>query len=118
MTFIVLAGDRDRAADRVATREELVLHVRADDGDERGAILLALREEPAGIDVEIADLRDVRGRALDVDAVILWLPYRTEVFDCVLAPTLMQRLQRSSIASMSAISTCLRLSASGTPRGS
>ena len=59
--------DRDRPADRVEAREELVAHLRADDGDEGAALVLRLGEEAPEVDVEVRELGDVRRHARDLD---------------------------------------------------
>ena len=59
--------DRDRPADRVEAREELVAHLRADDRDEGAALVLGLGEEAPEVDVEVRELGDVRRHARDLD---------------------------------------------------
>ena len=61
------SADRDRAADRVDAREELLPHVGADDGDVRAVLVLHLGEEAPRLEVEVADLAHVRRRSLDLD---------------------------------------------------
>ncbi len=60
-------ADRERAADRVDARKELLAHVGADDGDVRAVLVLHLGEEAPRLEVEVPDLAHVRRRSLDLD---------------------------------------------------
>src|SRR5450830_989383 len=61
------SADRERVADRVDAREELLPDVGADHGDESTVLVLHLGEEAPGLEVEVADLAHVRRRSLDLD---------------------------------------------------
>ena len=63
-----MAGDVDRAAERIELAEQLVLHVGADDGHHRRVLVFGVREEAPLFDVDVVDLADVGGAALHAHA--------------------------------------------------
>jgi hypothetical protein len=66
-----IAAHEDRAAQRIQAREDLVLHVRADDRDRGRVLLLGRIEEAAHLEVEVEHPDHVRGVAGDLDAAEL-----------------------------------------------